>query len=165
MTPTTLPDYALEDFYASRHPVRRFVAVLVAAVLVLLLVWWTGLLAPRLSSDASSGQFDIASRSGILEVDVRNESPTQVRIDDVEVASTAALQNVTLKGDPLDSGPEIPGGSTAVLRLEYRSDVCIAYLQAGVTALRLDVRTVIGITKTEHLYIVFPRSASQTVPC
>lgn len=165
MTRTSPPDFTVEDFYASSHPVRRFVAVLIAAALVLLLVWWTGLLAPRLSSDASSGHFDLASRSGVLEVEVRNESLTQVRIQDIEIVSTAALQSATVDGQHLDVGPEISGSSTAVLRLEYQADACIAERQAGATALRLNVRTVVGVTKTEHLYAVFPRSASQTVPC
>ena len=165
MTRASPPDYTLEDFYASRHPIRRFVAVLIVTTLALILVWWTGLLAPRLSSDLSNGHFDPVLHHGVLELDVRNTSPTPVRVHGVDAPSSAAIRSATLDGQQLKSRPKISGGGTAVLHIEYQADVCIADSQAGVVSLRLDVRTVAGITRTEHLHAVFPRSASPTIPC
>ena len=165
MTAPSPPDYTIEEFYASRHPVRRFVAALVATTLVLLLVWWTGLVSPRLSSDASTGHYDAASGTGVLQLDLRNESPTPVRIEAVEVMATAAITAASVDGTPVESAPEIPGTSTAQVRIEYQADRCIADRHAGATGIRLDVRTILGITNTEHLYTPFPGTGRTAIPC
>lgn len=159
MTSASTPDYAHQAFYASHRPVRRFVAALIAAAVVLLSIWWTGLLAPRLSSDASSGQFDLVTRTGVLELDVRNESPTPVRIRDADVLSGAVVEVASVDGEDLDRGPEIAGNSTSILRLEYLADACLAEPPGNAVGLRLTVRTAAGVTKTQHLYFVVPRSA------
>lgn len=160
---TTAPtDYAHQDFYASQHPIRRFVAALVLAVAVLALLWWTGLLAPRLSTEGSSGQFDLATQMGVLDVEVRNESPTPVRIKDAGLLSGATVQGVSIDGQTLDRAPQIAGGSTSILRLEYRSDACLAEPPGNVIGLRLDVRTVAGLTKTQRLYSSVPTSTPST---
>ncbi len=159
MISASTPDYAHQAFYASHRPVRRFVAALTVAVGVLGLIWWAGLFAPRLSSAATSGQFDLASQTGVLELEVRNESPTPVRVQDVDVLSGAVLQVASVDGQDLDREPEIAGGSTSILRLEYRADTCLAEPPGGAIGLRLDIRTVARVTRTEHLYSFAPRSA------
>jgi len=159
MTSTSTPDYAHQAFYASHRPVRRFVAALIVAVVAVVFIWWTGLLAPRLTSEASAGQFDLASQTGVLELEIRNETPTPVRIQDADLLGGAELQAASVDGEDLDHEPEIAGRSTSILRLEYWAPTCLAEPPGNTIGLRLDVRTFVGVTKTERLYPFVPRSA------
>lgn len=164
MTSTSTPDYAHQAFYASHRPVRRFVAALIVAVVAVGLIWWTGLLAPRLTAETSAGQFDLASQTGVLELEIRNETPTPVRIQDADLLGGADLQAASVDGEDLDHRPKIAGRSASILRLEYRADTCLAEPSGNAIGLRLDVRTVVRITRTERLYTFVPRSAPSN-PC
>lgn len=159
MTSASTPDYAHQAFYASHRPVRRFVAALIVAVVVVGLIWWAGLLAPRLTSEVSAGQFNPASQMGVLELEIRNQTPTPVRIQDAGFLGGADVQAASVDGQDLDHGPEIAGRSTSILRLEYRADTCLADPPGNTIGLRLNVRTVVGATKTERLYPFLPTSA------
>lgn len=160
MTERTLPDYEHEEFYASRKPVQRFVAALTAVVGMLLLIWWAGLLAPRLSADVSSGRFDSTTRSGSVEIDLRNEGPLPVRIQQVEFNSGIEVRRATIRDTSLDHRPEISGNSTATLSVDYGADHCVTDARAGVLELRLQVRTTAGVVRNEQLYAPLPTSGS-----
>ncbi len=147
------PGYALDDFYASRHPVRRFVGGLAVVALALLTVWWLGLLAPRLGLDGERGSFDPSTGAGVLEVDLTNDAPLTVEVVRIEVGAGAEVERVTVAHEPVDTRPALAGASTRTVRLDYRAEACILDLRAGWTSVHVEVRTPSGRERSEIFFL------------
>lgn len=169
MTPAPAPtvaEYALQEFYASRRPIRRFITGLVAVSSALLLVWWAGFFAPRLSAEVSSGEFDLVNGNGSMYVDLVNDAPTPVRIESVEIPMDAfTVSGTIVDGDALTSEREVDGGSAAVLQLDYRIDGCLRTSPQTAVPLRVQVQTIGGTTRTVFVYAPFPAAAAPVPVC
>ena len=120
-----------------RHPVRWFVAVPLVLAAVLLLAWWSGLAAPRLTATGVSRSVD---PSGEAVLELRNEGRLPVEVlgaspigDEVEVAA-------------LVSPVRVPGRGRTDARLQY-SLVCQSPRVAGPSGVRLHVRTWLGVDR------------------
>lgn len=169
MTSTPAPsvaEYAQEEFYASRHPIRRFIMGLVSMSAALLLLWWAGVFAPRLSAEVTSGEFDLSNGNGSMSVDLTNDAPTPVRIESVEIPMDSfSVSEATLDGTALASGGEVGGGSAAVLRLDYTIDGCLRTSPQTAVPLRVRVQTIGGTTRTVFVYAPFPITAAPVPVC
>lgn len=169
MTSTPAPntaEYELEEFYASRRPIRRFIMGLVATSAALLLVWWAGVFAPRLSAEVSSGEFDLSNGNGSMYLDLVNDAPTPVRIHGVEIPMNSfTVTATTLDGEALTADPEVGGGSAAVLQLDYRIDGCLRTSPQTAVPLRVQVKTIGGTTRTVFVYAPFPTTAAPVPVC
>ena len=169
MTSTPAPsiaEYALEEFYASRRPIRRFIMGLVAMSAALLLVWWAGVFAPRLSAEVSSGQFNLSNGNGSMYVDLVNDAPTPERIETVEIPMDSfTVSGARLDGVALTSQGEVGGGSAAMIQLDYRIDGCLRTSPQTAVPLRVQVHTIGGTTRTVFVYAPFPATAAPVPVC
>lgn len=164
---TSGADHTHEDFYGERHPVRHFVIAIAAASALLVLVWWTGASAPRFSTAGGSGEFDSVDGSGTFVLDLENDAPTAVRILDVQSADEAiAVTAATLDGMPLADEPELGGGGSSRLRVEYRADGCVARTSTATEArLRIRVETLAGTSRTVTVAAALPVSDAMIPSC
>lgn len=166
MTSAPPTEYLLMEFYASRRPIRRFLVALAVASAALLVVWWAGVFAPRLSADVSSGAFDLSSRTGTIELELVNEAPTPVRIHNVDIPMDGfEVSSASVDGRALAVGPEVGGGSSAVLQVNYRAEGCPGAHHGGTVPVRLQVEPP-GRTRSEtFLHAAFPTADGRLPWC
>jgi hypothetical protein len=119
-----------------RHPVRWFVGVPVCLAALLLLAWWAGLAAPRLTVTATVLSLD---PSGETVLDVRNDGRLAVEI----VAATPIGEEVT--GVALVAPLRVPGTERADARL--RVAIGCQSTSRGPSGVRLHVRTWLGVDR------------------
>lgn len=149
---TDTEPFAHEAFYRSARPIRRFVAIVTAVALVILLVWWAGLANPRITVTPDEGVHELASGRGSLQVELRNDAPLAVELREVTL-DVATVRSALLDGQPLGDRPELPGRSSAQLVIEYEGrGGCLPVDGAG-ASLGLEVETPLGLVRTVRSWL------------
>ena len=139
MTTTTGP-----VFVPTGRPVRSLVVILVIAGVVLLIVWWTGLVSPRIDWDDGRSTYDLKTNAGMSTVTIHNGGPLGTRVVGVGIDEPGVrVLGVTLDGEPF--GPfELGPGETAEVTVAFGSGRC----RSNPTLVRVDLRTPSGLTRT-----------------
>jgi len=116
-------------FAPSGHPVERFVAVLAVVALVLVAMWWSGAVAPRLSVSVSN-RFDPQASTGEALVVVRNRGPLPARVRApraVERPEPGGFQQPTRLVDTTPGGEvRLGAGESARFTVTYLVDCAVA---------------------------------------
>ena len=119
-----------------RHPVRWSVCVPLGVAALLLLAWWSGLVAPRLTATGVSRSFD---PPGETVLELRNEGRLPVQV----LAASPIGEEVTVAA--LVSPVQVPGTGRTAARLHV-SLACQSPV-AGRSGARLHVRTWLGVDR------------------
>ena len=127
-----------------RHPVRWFVSVPVCLAALLLLAWWAGLAAPRLTVTATVRPLD---PSGETVLAVRNEGRLPLEI----VAAMPIGEEVTAVA--LVAPLRVPGTERADARL--RLAIGCQSMSRDPSGVRLHVRTWLGVDRHVDVTDVF----------
>ena len=135
-------------FVPSGNPVRRFVAGVATIAGVFVLLWWTGLVAPRVTL-AVDERFDAASNQGEAIVTAQNRGLLPATVEPPElrdILSEPSAGTVIVRRTGVEPGSEVrvAGGGEVAFTLRFAVD-CDRYHRAvntpqGVTGPALDVR-------------------------
>ena len=114
-------------FAPTNRPVRRLVAVIIAAGLVSVVLWWFGAVGPRVTISVRSVGADTAAGRGTLHIEVRNDGrlPVDVRgvsVDDRQGPSVEVAE-VRVDGHLLGRDPvRVATGQVVRLDVAYAVD-------------------------------------------
>ncbi|CAN5258380.1 hypothetical protein BH18ACT4_BH18ACT4_11460 [soil metagenome] len=124
MTETSQAD-AAPAFAPTGPPVVCFFAVLAAVAAVFAALWWSGLVAARVSIDVSN-DFDRRSGTGVAEVVVRNVGPLPVDVGPLELSSRPDGRNmeppVVLEGGAPPVLARLKSGDEVRVTVRYSVD-------------------------------------------
>ena len=111
-----------DTFVATAHPVGRFVLAIALLAAACVLVWWAGIVAPRLSATASPT--DLGAQRGSVTVVVRNEAPVAFELRGLSADYPGIeLGPVRVEGHDLSTGSvEVGAGATARVEAQVRVD-------------------------------------------
>lgn len=147
-TPTFVPD---------QRPVKRFVAAIAAATVVLAASWWSGAVAPRVSVPCAIGRVSELGVS-LIRILVRNEGPLPVDITDVSitddhievVAVRLGKTTLTPQGGAIGAGEEVIVELEVVARSsEPTATSEPSDVRPPDTGVDLTLRTIVGIERTQ----------------
>lgn len=140
------------------RPVRRFVVAQLVLALIFGALWWSGLVAPRMSlGNSSSGSYNFGTGRTTVDLTLRNESPWAVEVRHVNPAKgRGTVGSVRINGDDLAGhGQTVAGGGEATMLIElacapFVVDDRIPRQSPPSYSVRLEVtvRTAIGLERT-----------------
>ena len=134
----------VEDLARGARPISRFAVCVLLVAVLLVGLWWSGLFAARLSVRGEAGEWDLAERTGRVELTVSNQAPTAVRLLAVTGADGVNVVAAALDGEPVGAAPEVDGPARARLLVELELVDCASVEGLDVT---LRVRTAGGVTR------------------
>ena len=138
MSHHTVEDADVPTYVPEGRPVRTFALVLVAIGLASIALWWSGAVAPRLTTGSgSAASFDTTSLEGDVRVSVRNAGRLPLRVRGIAVDDPRLRQRAVevLAPDPDTEVFGEPGlrrfepltlgaGEAAEVRVAFRADGC-----------------------------------------
>lgn len=142
----------------SGSPVRSFAVLLAGVGALALVLWWSGLLAPRLDVDGSSaGSFDHETLEGDISASVRNAGALPLRIERITVggpgyrSTGSGILSPDPNPDSFGDGELVPfeptelaPGRWAELRIGFAVDAC----RTDDPEVELRVRTPAGLHRS-----------------
>ncbi|MEA2973258.1 MAG: hypothetical protein QOG82_1716 [Actinomycetota bacterium] len=154
---TDLETYRPPTIPAGR-PVHRFVAAWLALALLFGALWWSGLVAPRLSlGNTAGGSYNTETGRATVDVTLHNNSPFAVEVRHANPAKgRVRVDSVRINGvDVATRGQKVAGGGEAKMLIElncgpYAIDDRIPRQSppSGSVKLEVTVRTAIGLERT-----------------